>query len=108
MDKNVLQSVYFYSHFALLHYMSRTNTNFEIFIDLRKFSYLNSDIWVVTGCYPLLWTGQGENVLVGVVGASYSGVTQPLATATFALNLPLISYAASSEGRLHLFMGERV
>jgi hypothetical protein len=49
-------------------------------------------------------TGQGENVLVGVVGASYSGVTQPLATATFALNLPLISYAASSEGRLHLFM----
>ena len=78
------------------------------FIDLRKFSYLNSDIWVVTGCYPLLWTGQGENVLVGVVGASYSGVTQPLATATFALNLPLISYAASSEGRLHQFMCERV
>jgi hypothetical protein len=46
----------------------------------------------------LFYTEEKDNVLIGIVGASYSSVTQPLATAALALNLPLISYAASRKG----------
>ena len=36
------------------------------------------------------------NTLIGVVGASISGVTIPLSLATLAMGLPLVSYAASN------------
>ena len=38
------------------------------------------------------------NMIIGVVGASYSSVTKPFAKATLALKLPLVSYAATNRG----------
>ena len=38
------------------------------------------------------------NMIIGVVGAAYSGVTIPFAKATLALKLPLVSYAATNRG----------
>ena len=36
------------------------------------------------------------NTLIGVVGASISSVTLPLSVATFAMNIPLVSYASTN------------
>ena len=39
-----------------------------------------------------------DNLFLGVIGASYSSVTKPLSMVTAALNLPLVSYAATNNG----------
>ena len=41
------------------------------------------------------------NIIIGVVGASYSSVTIPLSHATFAMKLPLVSYAATNPELSH-------
>ena len=67
--------------------------NFKTFIDLV---YSTSHLFYYFAM--LYYAEEKDNMLIGVVGASYSSVTQPLATATLALNLPLFSYAASNKG----------